>query len=77
MTNNRHPLIMFKVTILLSRNRKSKEMFCIGINDVYKFVESQKLEAGSTNYDGYSSEAIPLSAYAASVIKKGVESLNV
>tara|TARA_Y100001958_G_C20741278_1_gene229815 strand:+ start:164 stop:364 length:201 start_codon:yes stop_codon:yes gene_type:complete len=66
---------MFKVTVMLSN--RSVTMFCIGINDVYDFVESQKLEAGLRNYNGYSSEAIPLSSYSAAVIKKGVETLNV
>ncbi len=75
MSNNRHPLVMFKVTVMLSN--RSVTMFCIGINDVYDFVESQKLEAGLRNYNGYSSEAIPLSSYSAAVIKKGVETLNV
>ena len=75
MANNRHPLVMFKVEVMLSN--RSITMFCIGINDVYKFVESKKLEVGLKNYNGYCSEAIPLSSYAASVIKKGVESLSV
>lgn len=77
MSNNRHPLVMFKVTILLAGNKKGNEMFCIGINDVYKFVEYQRLQIGLRNYSGYSSEAVPLSSYSASVIKKGVEILNV
>ena len=77
MSNNRHPLVMFKVTILLAGNKKGSEMFCIGINDVYSFVEYQRRQLGSKNYNGYSSEAVPLSAYSANVIKKGVETLNV
>ena len=75
MPNNRHPLVMFKVTVMLSN--RSVTMFCIGINDVYNFVETQKLEAGLKNYNGYCTEAIPLSSYAASIIKKGVETLVV
>ena len=66
---------MFKVKVMLAN--RSTTMFCIGINDVYEFIESKKLEVGLENYNGYCSEAIPLSSYAESVIKEGVESLSV
>ena len=75
MTINRHPLVMFKVKVMLTN--RSTTMFCIGVNDVYEFIESKKLEVGLENYNGYYSEAIPLSSYAASVLKEGVESLSV
>ena len=75
MRNNKHQLVMFKVEVMVVN--RSITMFCIGIDDVHEFIESKKLEVGLKNYNGYRTEAVPLSSYAASVIKKGVESLSV
>ena len=75
LNSNKHPLVMFKVKVMLTN--RSITMFCIGANDVYEFIESKKLEYGLENYNGYCTEAIPLSSYSASIIKKGVETLKV
>jgi|TARA_B100000902_G_C27288935_1_gene906044 hypothetical protein len=72
MKTNKYPLIMFKVEIILSGKNKGKSMFCLGLDDVHKFTEEQKLEVGIDKYNGYRSQAIPLSCYASNVIKNGV-----
>ena len=78
--NSKHQLIMFKVEVYITENYKSyidDVMYCIGIEDVQKYVKKKRKEIGIEKYNGYSTEAIPLSSYSASIIKKGVETLKV
>ena len=77
MSNIKYPLVMFKVEILISGNEKGRTMFCLGLDDVHKFTDSQRIIVGKENYNGYRSQAIPLSRHAESVIRKGVGSLSV
>ena len=77
MSNIKYPLVMFKVEIILSGNKKGNTMFCLGLDDVHKFTDAQRINVGKENYNGYRSQAIPLSRHAESVIKKGVETLSV
>ena len=73
MSSTKYPLIMFKVEIMLSNKQTGRTMFCIGLDDVHKFTGDQRLIVGKENYCGYRSQAVPLSRYAESVIKKGVD----
>ena len=77
MSNIKYPLVMFKVEIILAGNKTGRTMFCLGLNDVHKFTDSQRIIVGKEDYNGYRSQAIPLSRYTESVIKKGVETLDV
>ncbi len=77
MSNIKYPLVMFKVEIILSGNQTGNTMFCLGLDDVLKFTESQRIRVGKEIYNGYRSQAIPLSKHAESVIKRGVEALSV
>ena len=77
MSNSKYPLVMFKVEIILSGNKPGNKMFCLGLDDVHKFTDEQRINVGKENYSGYRSQAINLSRYSASIIKKGVESLSV
>jgi len=77
MSNIKYPLVMFKVEIILSGNKTGNTMFCLGLDDVHKFTDYQRINVGKENYSGYRSQAIPLSRHAESVIRRGVETLNV
>ena len=77
MSNIKYPLVMFKVEIILSGNKTGNTMFCLGLDDVHKFTDNQRINVGKENYNGYRSQAIPLSRHAELVIKKGVETLSV
>ena len=77
MSDGKYPLVMFKVEIILTENRKGNTMFCLGLDDVHKFTNDQRIEVGDENYSGYRSQAISLSRHAESVIRKGVSSLSV
>ena len=76
----KHQLIMFKVEVYITENYKPyvyETMYCIGTEDVQRYIKLKRVEIGIKNYNGYSTEAIPLSSYSASIIKKGVETLKV
>ena len=79
MVKDNYNLLLFEVKIYLHDNYgcwEGKTMMCLGSKDVHDFVESQKKEVGLKNWNGYSSTVVPLSEYAAEMIKRGFNSIN-
>jgi len=77
LKTNKHPTTLFIVHMNTYDMKKTRETFCIGLNDVHNFVEQQKRIVGIENYFGYNTQAVKLSSYAIEVIKRGIETLDV
>ena len=74
MSINAHPTIIFKVEIFTNSNIKeaSYTLYCLGTNNIKHFVKEKRDQIGIKNYRGYYTQAIPLSSYTTSIIKKGL-----
>ena len=72
----KHPNILFRVEVFTYDELPLADdvMFCLGSNDVKKFVDMKRSEIGIEKYKGYSTQAVNLSSYTASIISKGLSS---
>lgn len=77
MKKDNYPTVIFKVEMILCGDKKGKEKFCLGLNDVRSFIELERRKIDIRDYSGYRSQAIELSTHAESVIRAGLASLNV
>jgi len=69
---NRYSTTLFRVQVFSKNNVLEEEVYCIGTNDINQFVQKKREEIGIESYSGYKSQAVNLSKYSKSIIKKGV-----
>tara|TARA_B100000902_G_scaffold278153_1_gene264013 strand:+ start:329 stop:568 length:240 start_codon:yes stop_codon:yes gene_type:complete len=69
---NRHPTTLFRVQVFGKSSQLNEEIYCIGTNDIDRFIQSKREELGLENYSGYSTQAVNLTSFTESVIILGV-----